>query len=182
MMSVYTEEDFALLEQAARFDESALAVIYDRYHGALFKYAYRLLGDEQLTEECVSDTFFRFLKNLRNGGLPNENLRAYLYRIAHNWISDYYRSGHKDREQALDDDFPGRQDLVEEVNTRLQTDNVRAALLTLTPDQQQVILLKYFEGWQNEEIAQFMGKRVGAVKALLHRSIATLRKKCQNQE
>lgn len=181
-MSVYTEEDSALLQQAARFDESALAVIYDRYQGALFRYAYRLLGDEQLAEECTSETFFRFLKILRKGGLPNENLRAYLYRIAHNWITDYYRSGQQDREQKLDDELPGSQDVVETVNNRLQSDAVRAALLTLTTDQQQAILLKFLEGWQNEEIAQLMGKRVGAVKALLHRSIVTLRKKCAKQE
>jgi len=70
-MSVDTEEDQALLQAAANFEEAALAVIYDRYQDALYRYAYRLLGDEQLAEECVSDVFFRFLKNLRKGGLPN---------------------------------------------------------------------------------------------------------------
>jgi RNA polymerase sigma-70 factor (ECF subfamily) len=182
MMSVYTEEDFALLQQAARFEESALSVIYDRYQGALYRYAYRLLGDEQLAEDCISETFCRFLKNLLSCSPPYENLRAYLYRIAHNWITDYYRRGQKERLVELKDEFPGHQDFVEEINDGLQIDQVRAAILSLTPDQQQVILLKYFEGWQNEEIAHFMGKRVGAVKALLHRSIATLKKKCPNQE
>jgi RNA polymerase sigma-70 factor (ECF subfamily) len=181
-MSVDTEEDQALLQAAANFEEAALAVIYDQYQGALYRYAYRLLGDEQLAEECVSDVFFRFLKNLRKGGLPNENLRAYLYRIAHNWIADHYRHGRSAKEQELDDHLADDQDPAEDANTNMNREQVREALLTLTLEQQQAILLKYFEGWQTEEIAQFMGKRIGAVKALLHRSLVALRKKCARQE
>ena len=171
-----TDKDLALLRKAANFDETALSEIYDRYQGALYKYAYRLLGDQQLAEDCIAETFYRFLKNLKKGGIPKENLRAYLYRIAHNWITDHYRRGQKTREMELDDNLAGKEDPVEEANKGLQNESVRAAILTLTPDQQQAVLLKYVEGWQNEEIAQIMGKRVGAVKALLHRSLATLRK------
>jgi RNA polymerase sigma-70 factor (ECF subfamily) len=181
-MSVINDDDLKLLRNAANFDQTALAEIYDRYQAALYRYAFRLLGDDQLAEDCIAETFYRFLKNLRKGGLPNENLRAYLYRIAHNWITDHYRKAQKIKEQELDNSLPGKENPVETVTTALQSEQLRASILSLTPEQQQAVILRYFEDWSNEEIAGFMGKRVGAVKALLHRSLTSLRKKCNNQE
>lgn len=181
-MSVITEEEKGLLQKAASFDESALAEIYDRYQDPLYRYALRLLGNEQLAEDCLSDTFLRFLKALRQGNLPCENLRAYLYRIAHNWIADHYRMSivTENIEDLKDPD--GQPKIEEQIITNLQRKRLRQALISLTPEQQQVIILKYFEGWQNEDIAHMIGKRVGAVKALAHRSIRMLRKKYQDEE
>jgi len=178
-MSVITNNERSLLERAAAFDESALSEIYDCHQEALYRYAMRLLGDQQLAEDCLAETFFRFLKSLSKGNIPQENLRAYLFRISHNWITDHYRRNQKSNEQELDEHFAAKNDLAEDVEKDIQSERIRSAILTLTPEQQQVIILKYFEGWQNVEIAQFIGKRVGAVKALLHRSLVTLKKRVE---
>jgi len=180
-MSVITNDERSLLDRAAGFDESALSEIYDCHQEALYRYAMRLLGDQQLAEDCIADTFLRFLKALSRGIIPQENLRAYLYRISHNWITDYYRRNARNNEQDLKEYIPSKKDLAEEVEKEMQGESVRSAILTLTPEQQQVIILKYFEGWQNAEIAQFTGKRVGAVKALLHRSLASLKNRVEEK-
>jgi RNA polymerase sigma-70 factor (ECF subfamily) len=62
------------------------------------------------------------------------------------------------------------------VDEEIERQQVRAALALLTPEQRQVITLKFLEDWQNEEIAQALGKPVGAIKALQHRAIAALRR------
>ncbi|RPJ42394.1 MAG: sigma-70 family RNA polymerase sigma factor, partial [Chloroflexi bacterium] len=80
-----------LLSGARALDMETLAAIYDRYSSGLYAYAMRLLGDECLAEDCVAETFSRFLKGLRAGQGPDAYLQAYLYRIAHNWITDQYR-------------------------------------------------------------------------------------------
>ena len=80
-----------LLRRARKFDQQALAEIYDSYSTGLFGYALRLLGDTNLAEECVAEAFTRFLNALHSGKGPKDHLKAYLYRIAHNWITDYYR-------------------------------------------------------------------------------------------
>src|SRR5574338_47947 len=80
-----------LLESARRFDQAAFGEIYDSYSPGVFRYAVRLLGDVDLAEECVAETFSRFLKVLHNGGGPKDYLQAYLYQVAHHWITDYYR-------------------------------------------------------------------------------------------
>ncbi len=174
-----TEAD--LLSQARRFEAGALGQIYDQYSPALYRYALRLLGQPDLAEECVAETFSRFLLALRRGGGPMAHLQAYLYRVAHNWITDQWR-----RQPlpplSLDDDLTTEPraerdaDPAEAVIQQAGVMHVRAALTRLTSDQRQVVMLKYLEEWDNAEIAAALDKPVGAVKALQHRALATLRR------
>ena len=165
----------SLLERCRRFDERALAEIYDRWSPELYYYAIRLLGDTDLAEECVSETFSRFLHALHAGGGPRTHLRAYLYRVAHNWITDHYRRRPPEdplREEVLTierDDGPDRL-----LQRDVEIQALRFALAQLTPEQRQVIVLKFIEGWSNKEIALSMDKSVGAVKSLQHRGLAAL--------
>lgn len=169
--------DAELLIEARVFDLPALAAIYDRYSPRLYAYSMRLLGDECLAEDCVAETFSRFLKQLRIGHGPEEHLQAYLFRVAHNWITDQYRR-QPPPPIELEEHFPGDEASQPEnqADRTLQQARVRGALRMLTPDQRQVILLRFLEGWDNEEVASAVQKPVGAVKALQHRALATLRK------
>ena len=58
----------------------------------------------------------------------------------------------------------------------IKAETLRRALLRLTPGQQQVVILKFVEGFSNAEIARVMGKSVGAVKSQQHRAIASLQR------
>lgn len=167
----------SLLQRARDFDEGALAEIYDQYSTKLYRYAMRLLGHEDMAEDCVAETFRRFLQALKNGRGPEEHLQAYLYRIAHNWITDQYR---REPPPTLPLEFDledgGESDPVERVENSLEAEKARAALKLLTPEQRQVIVLKFLEELDNREVAEALGKPVGAVKALQHRAIKALRR------
>lgn len=169
--------DAELLARARRFEEGALAEAYDRYSDALHRYAWRLLGSEDLAEECVAETYSRLLHALKRGAGPRRNLRAYLYRTAHNWITDFYR---RQPPEAVPLDPEAHADVDNDpsrlVGLEIERQELRAALAHLTPDQRQVVVLRYLEGWQHTEIAASMGKPVGAVKALQHRAVGALRR------
>lgn len=168
-----------LLNAAQRFDPKALAQIYDLYSPGLYRYAARFLGDPSVAEDCVAETFSRFLKAIHAKRGPKDYLRAYLYRIAHNWIADYYRRAPDMSE--LKDTYPDSDNTPEkETGLRIRQAQVRKAIQELTPDQQLVIMLKYMEGWKNKEIAQVVRKPVGAVKSLQHRALARLKKYLQS--
>jgi RNA polymerase sigma-70 factor (ECF subfamily) len=167
----------SLLLRARRLEEHALAEIYDHLSPSLYRYAMRLLGDAELAEECVADTFSRFLHALYRGGGPRQHLQAYLYRVAHNWVTDHYR---RQRPIALPlnpgwpmdhDSEPGQT-----VEEDMELEHLRAALAHLTPDQRQVIILRFIEGWTNKEVALAVKKSVVAVKALQHRGLVALRR------
>ncbi len=168
--------DEVLLRQAHRFDQEALAEVYDRYNNGIYYYALRLLGDPSLAEDCAAETFSRLLRALRDGGGPTDNLKAYLYRSAHNWITDHYR---RTPPLPLDPDSNLVQpdsDPCEQAEKNIVQGRVRAALRLLTPEQQQVIVLRFVEGWDLDVVATSLKKPVGAVKALQHRAIAALQK------
>ncbi len=164
-----------LLQRASRLETQALAEIYDTYSPGIYRYSMRLLGDECLAEDCVADTFARFLKSLRERRGPRERLQAYLYRIAHNWIVDSYRNN--GQTVSLGDAHRSEADLPEEeAAKRIRQKQVRAAIRQLTPEQQMVVSLKYLEEWSNEEVAKALKKPVGAVKSLQHRALRSLYK------
>ena len=169
--------DRDVLRRVRRFEQSALAEVYDRYSTDLFRYAVRLLGDSDVAEECVAETFSRFLRAVHDGAGPQQHLRAYLYRVAHNWITDHYRRQPPPTLPLEDwEELADSHDTAQAVARRLDSEQLRAAVVLLTPDQRQVVVLKYLEDWRNEEIAQAMGKSVGSVKALQHRALAALQR------
>jgi RNA polymerase sigma-70 factor (ECF subfamily) len=171
-----------LLDLARRFDQDALAEIYDRFNDPIYRYSLRLLGDAAHAEDCAADTFSRLLHALQGGGGPTGNLKAYLFRSAHNWIVDHFR-----RTSPLPLD--GEADLAhpdgdppEEAEQRILQGKVRRALRLLTDEQRQVIALRFIEGWELEEIAACLEKPIGAVKALQHRAVVALRKMLPEEE
>lgn len=177
-----SQSEQTFLEALRRLDGQALARAYDLHSDEIYRYAARLLGDGDLAEECVAETFSRLLQALRDGRGPHEHLRAYLYRVAHNWITDQYRRV-PPAPLEIREDLPDAADGPEEqARVRARQAQVRAALGKLTKDQQQVIALKYLEGWDNEEIARALGKPVGAVKSLQHRALARLRRMLESEE
>ncbi len=174
-MKPTNEIDF--LAGAQAFDLSTLADIYDIYSPRLYSYAIRLLGDACLAEDCVAETFSRFLDALRRQKGPQDHLQAYLYRIAHNWITDRYRREPPPPlelvENAPDGDYVKPERLAER---RLEQEKLRCALRQLTPDQRQVVMLRFVEEWDTPAVSAALQKPVGAIKALQHRALQSLRK------
>ncbi len=170
-------EDQTLLTKAREFDEGALETIYQKYSDSLFKYAVRKVGDPARAEDFVAETFQRFLQSLAQGGGPKEYLRAYLYRITHNIITDFYRRSPPPpmefEEARYENDSSSPPEVLAQ---KIKAETLRRALLRLTPGQQQVVILKFVEGFSNAEIARVMGKSVGAVKSQQHRAIASLQR------
>jgi RNA polymerase sigma-70 factor (ECF subfamily) len=176
-------DDQALLAGARRLDEGPLSEIYTRHSTELFRYAVRLLGDAQLAEDCVAETFSRFLHALQRGRGPQQHLRAYLYRVAHNWIVDQYRRP-VPNPVPLDPELPAASGSEPSaiVKARMEQEQVRVALMRLTADQRQVIVLHYLQGFSNEQVAAALEKTLGAVKSLQHRALAALKRMMDEQE
>jgi RNA polymerase sigma-70 factor (ECF subfamily) len=167
--------DTLLVQETRTIDKQALVGVYEQYSPVLFRYAYRLLGDSDLAEECVAETFSRFLYVVQNGRGPDQNMKAYLYRISHNWITDHYR---RKPFEPLDPDLlvDPHDNPSQVVAQRQEQERVRQALLRLPPEHRHVIVLRFFEDWSHEQIAVSLGKTVEATRATQHRALAILRR------
>jgi RNA polymerase sigma-70 factor, ECF subfamily len=166
-----------LLLGAQRLDSKALMEIYDQYNSSIYAYCMHLLGVPDAAEECVSETFLRFLQAVNSGRGPQSHLRAYLYRIAHNWIIDYYRR----KPTTPLDEFENIQSeehltIQSTVDKNMRQARMRAALQQLPDTQRQVIILRFLEGWDDKEIAEAISKSTSAINAIQYRAIENLRK------
>lgn len=113
---------------------------------------------------------------MRDGKSPRSNLSGWLYRVAHNLVVDVFRRTPQEELELvewLEGDEP---DPAQTIEQRMQLDRVRLALRQLTAGQQQVIVLKFFQGMDSREVANIMGRSEGAIDALQHRGLRALRK------
>ena len=160
----------------AGYDKQALIEIYEQYNSEIFRYGFRMLDDHDLAEDCVADTFHRFLIAMRSGASV-ANIRAYLYRIAHNWITDHYRR-RPPPAVPLDENLHSMPegDPSHLVGQELDRQRVRSALLRLPAEQRQVIELRFMENWSHIEVADALGKSVEATRAMQYRAVEALRR------
>jgi RNA polymerase sigma-70 factor (ECF subfamily) len=177
------ESDARRLKKAHSLDRNTLGGIYDEFQPLLYSYIYRRVGEVELAQDLTADVFRRFLQAMANGNGPNNHLRAWLYRVAHNLVIDHYRRAERHRGQPLQEqlasDEAGPAALAEQ---QIQCQRVRSAMDRLTTDQQEVVALKFLDGLSNDEVAQITDKTVGAVKALQHRALAALRRHLLSQD
>ncbi len=166
-----------LLERARQYDEAALGELYDRYAPRIYAYIYRRVGDACLAEDLTGDVFVRMIQAVQAERLWHTSFQAWLYRIAHNLVVDYYRRRPPVTELELDEQLvTAEDDPASAVAERLSQRSLRAAVSRLTSDQQQVLVLRFGEGMKAREAAEVMNKSTGAIEALQHRALATLRR------
>ena len=160
---------------AQQNEKQWLASTYDAYHDPIYRYIYRRISDVETARELSADVFHRLVQVICQGKMPPENTRAWLYQTAHNIVIDEYRRRQHRQHLQLDEaTLYSKDDPMELVHLHMTADRVRAALKWLTPDQQQVLTLKFLEGFSNQEIAEIIDKSIGAVKALQHRGLTSL--------
>ncbi len=171
-----TLPDSQLFELAREYDAAALAEIYDRYAEPIYRYLYRILGNAAESEDLTSEVFLKLLQTLGTRRAPRKQLAGWLYRVAHNAAMDFLRKqgkrGTMPLEEAVASDSEPPSSKVEEQEA---SEKLRSSLQHLTVEQQQVILLRFGEELKLAEIAQLMGKSLGAVKIQQHRAIRRLR-------
>lgn len=177
-----TTLDSQLLERAREYDAQALAEIYDRYAEPIYRYLYRYVGDAAQAEDLASEVFLRLLQVLGTSRAPRDRLQGWLYRVAHNLAMDSFRQASKGATLSLDEGLVAAGDSPPSiVEKRQDQQQLRMAISQLTPDQQQVILLRFGEGFKIAEVSRLMGKSEGAVKVLQHRAVKRLRKLLDRQ-
>jgi RNA polymerase sigma-70 factor (ECF subfamily) len=168
--------EHTLLEQAKQYDEAALGELYDHYAPRIYAYIYRRAGDAHLAEDLTGDVFVRVMQAIQSERFWHTSFQAWLYRIAHNLVVDHYRR-QQAAEMELDEGMVAAEDdPAYAVAQRLSHQHLWAAINRLTPGQQQVLALRFGEGMTARKTAEVMGKGTGAIEALQHRALATLRR------
>ncbi|MBN1287159.1 MAG: sigma-70 family RNA polymerase sigma factor [Anaerolineae bacterium] len=171
-------EDEARLIAQAKEDAEAFGALYERYVERIYNYVYYRVGNQQDAEDLVARVFYRALANIDNYEDRGVPFSAWLYRIAHNLVANWHRDRSRRNIVPLDDlIIAGAVDGMPEAVAESQEEHARLieAVRRLSPDRQQVLILKFVERLSNVEIGGIMDRTEGAVKSLYHRTLITLR-------
>lgn len=166
------QNDIPLVRRAVH-DKDAFAELYRRHVHRVYTYLYSRVGNVPDAEDLTAQTFLTALTHLphyREQGA----FAAWLLGIARRKFADYVRTN--PRWTALDDDLPGQTPSLEnQVERRLQLEQIARGLRRMSPDRAEALALSAFGGLNAAEIAREMGKSVEAVHALISRATRDLR-------
>jgi RNA polymerase sigma-70 factor, ECF subfamily len=178
-----TDRQSELVILAKDGDAEAFGHLYEAYLDRIYRYIYFRVTDEQTTEDLISQVFMKAWENLDRYQPSGRPFIAWLYTIAHNTVIDHYRTRKEtvaiENTVSLASDAPSPH---EQVELHFEAENLRAALQTLTPEQQQVIVLKFISGMTTDEIARQLQKSAGAIRALQMRALQALAKQMERDK
>ncbi len=172
--------DSAIWNRFRNGEKSAFEEIYQNYFDILCKYGHRLTSDKLVLEDAIHDVFIElwrrreFLSEIRN-------LKFYLFKALRNQIFRSNKLNIMENSESIDDfldyliSISAEQDSVAMENHLDQTKIVNHAIAKLSPRQQEVIHLRFFQGFGLEETALLMGLSKQSVSNLLFKSYAVLR-------
>ncbi|HET9848143.1 MAG TPA: sigma-70 family RNA polymerase sigma factor [Candidatus Dormibacteraeota bacterium] len=177
-----SDDDRLLIERVRRGDQDAARAIFERYFDRIYNYVYARIGRIEDAEDLAIDTMTRSLTRLDLYQDQGVAFSSWLYRIAHNATIDHYRRRGKVTLVPLETaTLPQSADPSDLALEQLSNDELRQALRALTDEQQQVLILRFFQDLTAAQVAEIIGKSVGAVQALQHRALGSLERALQGK-
>jgi len=181
----HEQSESEILAHASSGDSEAFGTLYARYVDRIYNYVYYRTGNVHDAEDLTARVFQRAMKHIHNYTDRGVPFSAWLYRIAHNLVANWHRDHSRRQEIPLADApiLKARSDHPEVTMVRTEDQEGLLRLIRrLPPDRQQLLILKFVEGFSNAEIGQIMGRSEGAVKSLYHRTLLSLRDQVGERE
>ena len=167
-----------LVDRGKRGDRDALEELYLLHFDRIYSYLHMSVGNRHDAEDLTTQTFLKMLEAIGRFQWKAVPFSAWLFRIAHNLAMDHFRATKRVQPEEEVPEPPG----VEEASAEFHALHSigRASMLDLiaglSPEQRQVLTLKFVFNFANGDVAQILGKSEGAVKSLQHRALASLQK------
>ena len=167
----------AFMDSLNKLDSQAVGDVFDRYFSEIYRYVRYRINDDTVAEDVASDVFVRLLEALQKRRGPNTNVKGWLIATASNAVNDHLRRQYRRPTEELSDSMMDEEaNIHREIDLREQNRAVRTAYEQLTAEQQHVLALRFGQGYSLDETAQFMQKKVNAVKALQFRALTALQR------
>ncbi len=171
------QDEQSLVRRAQQREQAALTQLYEENFDRIYRYIVLKIGDRTEAEDMTQQVFLNALKSISSYKWKGMPFSAWLFRIAHNQIVDYYRKKSRRPTVPLDESMAmGGIDPMKMAERKVEIEQMAQATQKLTKAQQEVISLRFAGDLPIAEVAKVMGKSEGAIKALQHSAIVALRK------
>ena len=167
-----------LVERAQLGDRAALEELYLIHFDRIYSYLHMSVGSRHDAEDLTTQTFVKMLESIGRFRWQSAPFSAWLFRIAHNLAMDHFRARRRwQPEEEIPEPVGVEEDSAEEQALASIGDASLLELIArLSPEQRQVLTLKFVFRFSNGEAAAILDKTEGAVKSLQHRALATLQR------
>jgi RNA polymerase sigma-70 factor (ECF subfamily) len=172
------EEMRRLVERAQQGDRDALEELYLIHFDRIYSYLHVSVGNRHDAEDLTTQTFLKMLESIGKFRWRSAPFSAWLFRIAHNLAMDHFRARKRWQPEEEVPEPLGEEEPSAELKA-MQSIGRRSLLEmieNLSPEQQQVLTLKFVFNFANADVATVLGKSEGAVKSLQHRALVSLEK------
>ena len=180
-MSYEDLDDNQLLSMVQQRDRGALEALYDRYGGAVYSLAMRMLSDSGAAQEVTQDTFFNVWRRASSYHSQRGKVTSWLFSIAHHRTIDELRRRRRDQSQVQhgvdlsNKPSDGADDPVAYATAQYERSQLKDALHTLRVEQREVVVLAYFGGLTHSEIAKHLDQPLGTVKTRMRLGLRKMR-------
>jgi RNA polymerase sigma-70 factor, ECF subfamily len=167
-----------LVERAQQGDRAALEELYLIHFDRIYSYLHMSVGNKHDAEDLTTQTFLKMLESIKRFRWQSAPFSAWLFRIAHNLAMDHFRARRRWQPEAEVPEPPGSEEPSAELEA-MQTfgrQSMMELIDKLSPEQQQVLTLKFVFNFPNADVATILEKTEGAIKSLQHRALASLQK------
>ena len=168
-------EEERLLRRLAAGDVESFAVIYDRYSRSVYSLAWKMLGDAQAAQEVTQEVFEAIWRGAKAFAPGRGRARTWILAMAHHKSVDAMRRQRVRASEPLSEAHPDEADVVALAMRRVDGAAVRGALSALSEAQRTVVVLAYYGGYTQQEIAQRLGVPLGTVKTRIRDGLQRLR-------
>jgi RNA polymerase sigma-70 factor, ECF subfamily len=173
-----TDEVRKLVDRAQKGDRAALEELYLIHFDRIYSYLHVSVGNKHDAEDLTTQTFLKMLESIGRFRWQSAPFSAWLFRIAHNLAMDHFRSRRRWQPEAevpepVDSEEPSAE---LEAMQSIGRESMRELIELLSPEQQQVLTLKFVFNFPNSDVAKILDKTEGAIKSLQHRALASLQK------
>jgi RNA polymerase sigma-70 factor (ECF subfamily) len=174
----------ALVDRAQAGDRGALEELYLIHFDRIYSYLHVSVGNRHDAEDLTTQTFLKMLEAIGRFRWQSAPFSAWLFRIAHNLAMDHFRANRRwQPEENVPEPPPDESTSAETGAFELIGRKSMLELIDdLSPEQQQVLTLKFVFNFGNAEVATILGKTEGAIKSLQHRALASLQKQLEQRE
>ena len=166
--------DEKLMQRYAKGDAQAFDRLYERHRGPLYRYFKRQVSDPAAANDLYQGAWEKIIKS-RGKYQPSAPFKAWMYRIAHNHLIDYYRRQHPAESLQPDTLADMQANLTQTLIDDEQRQQLKAGILSLSADQRDTLLLKLESGLKLEDIARITGVSRETVKSRLRYAVKKLK-------
>src|SRR3989440_5834263 len=173
----------ALVDQAQQGDREALEELYLIHFDRIYSYLHVSVGNRHDAEDLTTQTFLKMLEKIGSFRWQSAPFSAWLFRIAHNLAMDHFRARRRWQPEEEEPEPPAHDaepSAELEAMRTIGRESMLKLIQDLSPEQQQVLTLKFVFNLKNEEDAAILDKSQGAVKSLQHRALASLQKQIED--